>query len=141
MKTVTWREGSYVFFRAIMDTHLIKYLQPFFVEETQFWFQKLRRKPVPPLMTSFVDGLVVNEVTPNSTRHAASLKMKDQQEKVYLLLSSLPDGDAVTFYEINYSIVMHRILLDHKLWDVCTHRSRHRPLQSCVSSKLIAKRA
>lgn len=61
-KMVTWKSGTYVFFRAIMDTHLIKYLQPFFVEDTQFWFKKLRKKPVPPLMVNFVNGLVANEV-------------------------------------------------------------------------------
>ena len=59
---MTWENGTYIFFRTIMDSVLIKYLQPFFVDDTQFWFNRLRKKPVPPLMVEFVDGLKLPQV-------------------------------------------------------------------------------
>lgn len=45
-----------------MDYELVKYMQPFFVEETQHWFKVLRKKPVAPLMVKFVDGMVLRKV-------------------------------------------------------------------------------
>ena len=61
-KTVTWNGGSYVFFQTIMDSELVKYMQPFFVEDTQYWFKRLRKKPVPPLFVDFVDGMILHQV-------------------------------------------------------------------------------
>ena len=62
-KMVTYKEGMFVLFKAVMDNQLAAALQPYFQEETGFHWQELLKMPRPPLMTDFVNGQRYDKVT------------------------------------------------------------------------------
>jgi len=61
-KTVVKDDGSIMFFKAIMDEHLIRYMQPFFKEDTRYWSKVLKIPDQVKIMDGFVDGEILKGV-------------------------------------------------------------------------------
>ena len=62
-RTITWKEGGFVFFKAIMDSELAAYLQPWFLDPKDFWWKRLGATPRSYAFTDFVNGLRVRTVS------------------------------------------------------------------------------
>lgn len=61
-RTIVWKEGGFVMFKAIMDSTLAAYLQPWFLDLKDFWWKRLGATPRSYALTDFVNGLRVRTV-------------------------------------------------------------------------------
>ena len=72
-RTVTWKEGAIVFFKAIMDSTLAAYFQPWFLDDKDFWWKRMGATPRSYAMTEFVNGVRVRKVSCVSAHFIAPL--------------------------------------------------------------------
>ncbi len=76
-RTVIKDDGGTVFFKTIMDEHFIRYMLPFFKEDTRYWSKVLKIPDQVKLMDGFVNGEILNSVCPPRQNDLGRFIIKD----------------------------------------------------------------